>query len=236
MKKFLNAPGFLSPYGTFGADFSSVMAWFFTILFIYGWYVGRKHQGQRHHQVTLYGMVAMLGYFTIYYLARGLGALSAEGKEGFGGPDWVYNSIFIPILLVHLIAVSIGLVLAVYMIILGYRSSAMKNQIRFLKAETLKIAPKTFKYIMIGSAATFGLLALLRSQSWQRSIVWIAAFVIIASVMFLERGIERWIPDGGKRHRKIGTLTMVLYVIALVTSTATYVMLYYIYPVAETAA
>ncbi len=231
MKSFLTSPGFLSPYGTFGADFSSVMAWFFTLLFIYGWYLGRKHQGQRHHLVTLWGMIAMLGYFTIYYLARGLGALSTEGKEGFGGPDWVYNSVFVPILLIHLIAVSLGLVLAVYMIILGFRSSAMKEKVRFLKTETLKMSPKTFKSILIGSAVVFGLVAVLRSQTFARAIVWISCFIIIAFVVFLERGIERWLPDGASRHRKIGTVTMVLYVVALITSTATYVMLYYIYPV-----
>ncbi len=235
MKAFLTSPGFLSPYGTFGADFSSVMAWFFTLLFIYGWYVGRKHQGQRHHFVTLWGMIAMLGYFTVYYLARGLGALSVEGKEGFGGPDWVYDSIFSPLLTVHIIAVSIGLVLAIYMIILGYRSSAVKDRVRFLKPAHLKVASKTFYYIMIGTGAIFGILAIIRSGPLARYIVYLAGFLIVASVLFLERGIERWIPDGAKRHRKIGTLTMVLYVVALITSTATYVMLYYIYPLAPVA-
>lgn len=235
MKAFLTSPGFLSPYGSFGADFSSVMAWFFTLLFIYGWYLGRKHQGQRHHLVTLWGMLAMLSYFTVYYLARGLGALSAEGKEGFGGPDWVYDSIFTPLLTVHITAVSLGLVLAIYMIILGFRSSAMKDKIRFLKPAHLKVASKTFKIILIATGATFGILAFIRGGPFARYIVYLAGFLIIAGVLFLERGVERWIPDGAQRHRKIGTFTMVLYVIALITSTATYVMLYYIYPLAHIA-
>jgi len=234
MKAFLTSPGFLSPYGTFGADFSTVMAWFFTILFVYGWQQARKHQGQKHHLVTLWGMIAMLAYFVFYYLARGLGALSVEGKEGFGGPDWVYDYIFSPILLIHILVISVGLVLAVYMIILGYRSSAMKKQARVLKPEPLKMSSITFKKVLIGTGATFGLLAVIRSGPLARYIVYLAGFLIIAGVMFLERGIERWLPSGAKRHRKIGTVTMLLYVIALVTSTATYVMLYYIYPVAST--
>lgn len=233
MKEFLTAPGFLSPYGTFGADFSSVMAWFFTILFVYGWQQARKHRGQRHHLVTLWGMIAMLAYFVMYYLARGLGALSVEGKEGFGGPDWVYDQIFSPILFIHIIVISLGLILAIYMIILGFRSSMKKNNNRQLIIGPLKMAPATFKKILFGSAGVLGLIAVIRGGPFARVMVWISCFVIIAIVLIFEKTIERLLPDGATRHRKIGTLTMVLYVIALVTSTATYVMLYYIYPIKE---
>ncbi len=234
MKDFLTAPGFLSPYGTFGADFSTIMSWSFTILFIYGWQQGRKHQGQRHHLVTLWGMLAMLAYFTIYYLARGLGALSVEGKEGFGGPDWVYDYIFSPILLIHIVVISIGLILAIYMIILGFRSSNKKDQARLLIPGLLKMESKTFKRVLGGAAAICGIIAIARGGPLGRILVWVSAFVIIAGVLLLERTVERLLPDGANRHRKIGTLTMILYVIALITSTATYVMLYYIYPVIET--
>lgn len=231
MKEFLNAPGFLSPFGTLGADISSVMAWVFTLLFVYGWYRARKHHGQTHHLVTLWGMVAMLGYFTLYYLARGLGALSVEGKEGFGGPDWVYSYIFTPILTIHILVISIGLVLAIYMIVLGFRSSFKKGKQRYLKAETLKMGSKGFNYTLAGAALLFGGFAAIRWSSMQRLLVYVSGFVLVAAVLFLERGIERWMPDAATRHRKMGTFTMVLYVIALVTSTMTYVMLYYIYPV-----
>ncbi|MFY9269044.1 MAG: DUF420 domain-containing protein [Candidatus Manganitrophaceae bacterium] len=231
MKEFLTTPGFLSPYGTWGADISSMMAWFFTLLFIYGWYEGKRHHGQRHHLVTLWGMVAMLGYFTIYYLARGLGALSLEGKEGFGGPDWVYSFIFSPMLTIHILVISIGLVLAVYMIVLGFRSSYKKGNLRLLKSEPLKMESKGFNYTLLGAAVLFGGFALLRWGSMARLVVYISGFLLVAAVLFMERGIERWMPDAAIRHRKMGTFTMILYVIALVTSTATYVMLYYIYPV-----
>ncbi|MEC4678318.1 MAG: DUF420 domain-containing protein [Nitrospirota bacterium] len=234
MTEFLTSPGFLSPYGTFGADVSSVMAWFFTILFVYGWQQARKGRGQRHHLVTLWGMIAMLAYFTIYYLARGLGALSVEGKEGFGGPDWVYDSIFSPILLIHIIVISLGLVLAIYMIILGYRSSRKDNENRELIIGPLKVSSKTLKRILLVSAGVLGLIAVIRGGPMARIMVWVSCFLIIAIMLILERTIERLLPDGATRHRKIGTFTMVLYVIALITSTATYVMLYYIYPVIET--
>ncbi len=231
MKSFLSKPGFLSPYGTLGADLSSVMAWVFTILFLYGWHLGRKHRGQQHHLVTLWGMLAMLGYFTVYYIARGLGALSVEGKEGFGGPDWVYAFIFSPVLTIHILAVSLGLVLAVYMIILGFRSSFKRGRERHLKSEPLVMGAKGFWYTLIGAAVLFGSGAILRWGSLGRLLVYLSGFGIVAGVLFLERCIERWFPDAGKRHRTIGGLTMVLYVIALFTSTFTYVLLYYIYPV-----
>lgn len=231
MKNFLTAPGFLSPYGTFGADISSIMAWLFTLLFLYGWHLGKKHQGEKHHLVTLWGMLAMLGYFTVYYLARGLGALSVEGKEGFGGPDWVYTYLFSPLLTIHIVAVSIGLVMAIYMIILGFRSSFKRGGGRYLKTESLKMSTKGFNNILLGAALIFGVIALLRWGSLGRFLVYLVGFLLVVGMLVLERRIERWIPDAGARHRKIGAVTMILYVVALFTSTITYVMLYYIYPV-----
>jgi uncharacterized membrane protein YozB (DUF420 family) len=233
MLAFLKSPGFLSPYGTMGADISSVMAWIFTVLFIYGWHLAKKHQGQRHHTLTLWGMVAMLGYFTAYYLARGLGALALEGKEGFGGPDWVYSYIFLPLLNIHILVISLGLVLAIYMLILGFRTAFKKNSEMHLRAGTLTMAPKIFKNILIGTGVVCGVIAVLRWGPIQRFFVYLSAFILVVLVLFMERGLEKWIPDGGARHRKIGVFTMCLYVIALFTSTATYVMLYFVYPVKE---
>lgn len=122
MKAFLQKEGFLwFSHGSLGADISWVLAVVFTVLFIIGWRMGRKAQGNQHHALVLWAMGGMLAYFTVYYLARGLGALATEGKEGFGGPEWVYTGIFEPILTIHILVVSIGLVLAVYMIVLGFR-------------------------------------------------------------------------------------------------------------------
>ncbi len=230
MKEFLMAPGFISPYGTFGADLSSIFAWIFTLLFIYGWHLAKKGQGQKHHLITLWGMIAMIAYFTAYYLARSLGALSLEGKEGFGGSEWLYDKVFSPILTIHVTAVSLGLILAVYMIILGFRASFMKDGGRFLTAAPLKMDETWVKYTLYGAAILFGLAALLRGGPYQRYMVYLSGFLIVALVILGEKGLEKWIPDGGVRHRKVGAFTMSLYVIALFTSTITYVMLYYLYP------
>ncbi len=235
MLEFLKAPGFLSPYGTMGTDISSVMAWAFTLLFAYGWHLARKHRGQKHHLVTLWGMVAMLGYFTTYYLARGLGALATEGKEGFGGPDWIYSYIFLPMLNIHILVVSVGLVMAVYMLILGFRSSFQKEGGRYLRSATLTMTPKAFKGILLGAGIFFGGAALLRWNGLARFLVYLSGFLLVAIVLVAERSVEKWMSDGAERHRKIGAFTMLLYVVALFTSTGTYLLLYFIYPVKEVA-
>lgn len=230
MKALLTAPGFLSPYGSLGADVSSILAWVFTLLYMYGWYMGAKHRGQGHHIVSLFATGAMISYFTAYYLARSLGALALEGKEGFGGPDWIYLYVFSPLLTVHILVVGIGLVLAVYMVILGFRSSRRKADGRYLENETLRMGEKGFRAVLFGSALVFGLGAIIRRGSIARLLVYVVGFLMVAAVLFIERGVERWIPDAASRHRKIGKFTMSLYLLALLTSTSTYFMLYFIYP------
>jgi len=42
--------------------------------------------------------------------------------------------------------------------------------------------------------------------------------------------IEKLLPEGARRHRVLGRVTMVIFALVLVTSTATYLMLYVIYP------
>ncbi|HUJ80222.1 MAG TPA: DUF420 domain-containing protein [Nitrospiria bacterium] len=230
MKALLTRPGFLGTYGTFGADVSFLMALFFTILFLIGWRLAKRRNGNAHHTVVLWGMVGMLIYFTLYYLARGLGALATEGKEGFGGPDWMYDYVFTPLLTIHILVVSVGLVMAVYMIILGFRTAVRKNGRRLLQAGRLSISPRAFYQILGWVFLFFAAAAILRWHSLQRLLVYVFGFLLVAVVLLIEKGIERVIPDGERRHRLIGTFTMVLYVIALVTSTTTYVLLYLIYP------
>jgi uncharacterized membrane protein YozB (DUF420 family) len=230
MKAFLTSSGFLGTHGTFGADASFLMALFFTILFIIGWRMAKRHEGNRHHTLVLGAMVGMLIYFTFYYLARGLGALATENQEGFGGPLWVYTYIFSPLLTIHILVVSIGLVMAVYMIILGFRTAIKKNGHRVLQAGPLSMSAGALYKILGGTFVLFAVAAVIRWHNVARLIVYGSGFLLVAVILLAERGIERWFPDGERRHRAVGTFTMVLYVIALVTSTTTYVLLYVIYP------
>lgn len=237
MQAWLGKPGFLGTHGTFGADLSFVMALVFTLLFIWGWVLARKGKGSQHHTVTLWAMVSMLVYFTGYYLARNLGVLALEGKEGFGGSDELYHNVFLPILTVHITVVALGLIMAVYMIILGFRAATIVKGERVLRDLHLTLTWMGVLKVVLWS---LGILALIFSLirvgkgeftlSWGLVIVYLIGLVVVLAVLMIEKIIERMWPDGSRRHRILGRFTMTLFVIALLTSTATYVMLYILYP------
>jgi uncharacterized membrane protein YozB (DUF420 family) len=238
MKELFGRPGFLGTHGTFGADLSFLMALLFTILFIIGWRMAKKRQGNAHHTLTLWAMVSMLIYFTVYYLAQGLGALATEGREGFGGPEWMYKAIFSPLLTVHILVVSVGLIMAFYMIVLGFRTAIRKNGDRVLQAGSLTMSLNAFLKLSAVMFVIFAILGIARCcpdgvLSVGRSVVYVVGFLLVIFVIGMEKVIEKWFPDGERRHRKVGAFTMVLYVIALITSATTYVMLYVIYPPAK---
>lgn len=235
MKEILAQPGFLAPSGTIGADLSYLLALVFTILFLVAWWLAKKGQGTRHHKLVFLSMVSMILYFCAYYYARQLGVLSLEGKEGFGGPQEIYDNVFLPILTVHLVLVTLGLVMSVYMIWQGFRASLKKNQDYFLEPGDLAVSPRTFKKLMLTLLGLWAFnqvfLSAVRHASFGISLAWGLIFLTIALVVSLEKLIEKLLPDGARRHRVLGRGTMVVYALILVTSTLTYLMLYVIYPV-----
>ncbi len=230
MKKLLANPGFLGTYGTIGADLSYLLAILFTVIFLVGWYMAAKHKGNIHHGLTLWGMVGMLTYFTSYYLFRRLGVLALEGKSGFGGPDWIYDNIFTPTLIVHILFVSVGIVIAIYMITLGLRVSLKENGIRFLKEEVLQVKKKNFYITLLSILTILGLLAFIRCSTFRCVVVYLVGFLIVVLAFIFEKIIEKVLPNGAKRHRLLGKFTMVMYIIILFTSTIIYLLLYIIYP------
>ena len=235
MKALLEQPGFISPAGTVGADLSYLMALVFTILFLISWAMAKKAQGTQHHKLILVSMVSMIVYFVGYYYARQLGVLSFEGREGFGGPDDVYENVFVPILTTHLILVTLGLVFAFYMIPQGFRASKKSDGEFSLKSGEMKMNPRRFKIVMFAILGCWGLnqavLLAVRQNPFGASVAYGLIFATVALVVSLEKLIEKMLPDGAKRHRFLGRITMVIYALILVTSTATYLMLYFIYPV-----
>ena len=235
MKEILAKPGFLAPAGTLGADVSYLMALVFTTLFLIAWRLAKKAEGTRHHKLVLVSMVSMILYFLAYYYARQLGVLVLEGKEGFGGPEEVYQNVFIPVLTTHLILVTVGLILAIYMMFEGFRASRKANGQFFLQEGELKIRPRTFKIVMFSVLGLWALnqvfLTVVRHASFGVSLAWGLIFATIALVVSLEKLIEKLLPDGAWRHRILGRGTMVTYALILVTSTLVYLMLYVIYPV-----
>ena len=234
MKTLLEQPGFLAPSGTIGADVSYLLALVFTILFLISWVMAKKAQGTRHHKLILVSMVSMIVYFVAYYYARSLGVLSFEGREGFGGPDDVYNNVFVPVLTTHLILVTLGMVLAFYMIPQGFRASENTGGDYRLKAGELKMKSRTFKLVLFTILGCWALVQVLllvtRQNPFGASVAYGLIFATVALVVSLEKLIEKMLPDGAKRHRILGRTTMVIYALILITSTATYLMLYVLYP------
>ncbi|MFQ5431441.1 MAG: DUF420 domain-containing protein [Nitrospinota bacterium] len=230
MKDLLGRPGFLGTHATLGADVSFLLAVVFTFLFLIGWYFAKKRQGSRHHTIVLWGMVSMLIYFTGYYQIRGLGVLVSEGREGFGGPDWVYSYVFKPTLTIHILLVSIGIIMAVYMIVLGFRASyKIEGKWQLREGSDLRISERNFyKYLLI-ILAVLALITVIRCGNSRCATVYVIGYLIIAAVFFLERLVEKLFPVGAKRHRLLGGLTMVMYFIVLLTTTLTYALLYIFY-------
>ena len=234
LAEWLREPGFFGTHATVGADVSQLMATLFTMLFIVGWVQARQNKADHHHWLMLGGMIAMLAFFTSYYLFRNLGVLAFEGKEGFGGSQALYDNVFIPLLTFHILLVVIGLVMAIYMMVLGFRSQTFTEGRRVLKDSLLQTSGKRIVTILTGITGLVMLFFLSRVMtsgfSFGKLSVYIGLAVIIAMVFGIEILIQRIWPNGAKRHRALGKFTMVIYCVLFVTGTVTYGMLYILYP------
>jgi uncharacterized membrane protein YozB (DUF420 family) len=234
MLEWLREPGFFGTHATVGADMSQLMATFFTGLFVIGWIQAKRHRTDAHHWMMLSGMIAMLAFFTSYYLFRQLGVLAFEGKEGFGGSQVLYDYVFIPILTVHIILVILGLVMAIYMIVLGFRAQQVIDGVRSLR-ETLLLTTWRKVGIIFGTLTALVMLLFLSriataDFSMRKFEVYLGLLALIAIVFSVEMTIQRIWPNGARRHRALGRFTMVVYCVLFVTGTTTYTMLYLLYP------
>lgn len=231
---WLRDPGFLGTHATVGADLSQLMATLFTALFLAGWFQAKKRQADAHHWLMFGGMIAMLAFFIAYYLFRQLGVLAVEGKEGFGGSQALYDYVFIPVLTLHIILVIVGLVMAVYMIVLGFRSQQIAGGVRSLKEGRLQTSWR--KVGLVFCVITAVVLGLFLSRvasagfSMRKMEVYIGLLMLVAVVFAVEMAIQRIWPNGASRHRALGRFTMIIYCVLFATGTFTYTMLYILYP------
>lgn len=234
--EWLKQPGFLGTHATIGADISQMMAMLFTALFVMGWFQARQQRGNAHHWLMLGGMVAMITFFTNYYLFRQLGVLAVEGKEGFGGSNFMYHNVFIPLLTFHIVLVMIGLIMAVYMIILGFRAQQKTEGHRELRSGQLEVRKEQLaKVFLVSGGVLLALYAIIGTRfgtefSFRRLLVYLSGLLVIGLVLGVEKTVERFWPDGAQRHRALGRFTMIIYCILFVTGTTTYTMLYILYP------
>lgn len=234
MTEWLKEPGFAGTHATIGADISQFMATLFTALFVVGWIQAKRGKGSGHHWLMLGGMVAMLAFFTSYYLFRQLGVLAFEGKEGFGGSQALYDTVFVPLLTFHIILVVIGLIMAVYMIVLGFRSQTFIDGQRKLRDAILRTTWKKIGIIFGGVTAVVMMVFLTRVASAGFSAgklsVYLGLLILIGIVFGIEITIQRIWPNAARRHRVLGRFTVAVYCVLFVTGSMTYTLLYILYP------
>jgi uncharacterized membrane protein YozB (DUF420 family) len=234
MHEWLKQSGFFGTHATIGADLSQTMAALFTFLFVVGWVQAKRRQGSNHHWLMLGGMTAMLAFFTTYYLFRQLGVLAFEGKEGFGGSQALYDNVFVPLLTFHIILVVVGLVMAVYMIVLGYRTQVIEGGRRILRNALLQTSWGRIWTVFGGIAVVvllfFSSRVLASGFSPRKLIVYLGLLLLIGIVFAVEITIQRIWPNGEQRHRVLGRFTMIVYCVLFVTGSITYTMLYILYP------
>jgi uncharacterized membrane protein YozB (DUF420 family) len=73
----------------------------------------------------------------------------------------------------------------------------------------------------------FGVRILFSTPTLGKFIGWLSSGLLVGIGVLIVEWLGRVLfPDGERRHRAIGMFTMVLYLVALLTSTMTYVMLY----------
>src|SRR5438105_13853375 len=215
MKGLLTRPGFIGTAATLGAELSQVMAMLFSGLFIIGWVQAGKKMGNVHHWLVLGGMVAMLGFFTSYYLFRQLGVLAFEGRTGFGGSDFMYYKVFLPLLTFHISLVIVGLIMAIYMLILGFRAQQLVAGKRELRPGELRVGQEKLTKVFVVSGAVLLVLYVISGLlfgtgfTFSRSIVYVAGLLVVGLVLGAEKTIVRLCPDGRDGHRALGRFAIV---------------------------
>ncbi len=234
MAEWFKEPGFAGTHATMGADVSQLMALLFTVLFLVGGVQARRGKGTGHHWLMLGGMIAMLAFFTSYYLFRQLGVLAFEGKEGFGGSQALYENVFVPLLTFHILLVVVGLIMAIYMIVLGFRSQTFLDGRRKLKDAIVQTTWKKILTVFGGVTAVVMLLFVSRvftsGFSMGKLGVYAGLLTLLAIVFGVEATIQRIWPNGARRHQVLGRFTIAVYCILFVTGSLTYAMLYILYP------
>src|SRR3989475_13056596 len=97
--------------------------------------------------------------------------------------------------------------MAIYMIILGFRAQQLVAGKRELRSDELKVGQeKLTKVFMVSGAALLVLYVvsgLLFGTGFTlgRSIVYVAGLLVVGLELGGGKSIERFWPDGGKRHR-----------------------------------
>ena len=124
--------------------------------------------------------------------------------------------------------------MAIYMIVLGFRTQVIVEGKRVLRNELLQTSRGTIGKIFGGITAVVLLFFLWRVAtagfSMRKFAVYAGLLLLVGIVFAVESTIQRIWPNGERRHRALGLFTVIIYCILFVTGTTTYTMLYILYP------
>jgi len=138
------------------------------------------------------------------------------------------------VLTLHIILVIVGLVMAVYMIVLGFRTQDFSEGRRVLRNALLQTSWGRVGTMFGGVTAVilllFGARVAMSGFSSRKFMVYLSLLILVAIVFAIEIGIQRIWPNGEQRHRVLGRFTMIIYCVLFVTGSFTYTMLYILYP------
>ena len=229
MKELLIQPGFLSPYGSVGVDITYLIAMLATAMFLFGWRKASGGEGAGHRLMMISASVLILGYFFVYYLFRNLGGIMAEGKLGFGGPDWVAENILMPLLIVHLLLVVLVFVLVPYQLWLGRRSAIRSHNTLSLSEAPVAMKDSVWLRVFFPFTALFLAVGLYRCESGHCWLFYVGVPLLFAVGIGLERLLERMLPTGSKRHRVVGKITVFAILLLFASTTGMYAMLHVLY-------
>ncbi|MDH5677379.1 MAG: hypothetical protein OEZ28_02040 [Nitrospinota bacterium] len=225
MIDFLGGPGILSPRTTLGSDISLFMAMGFISMFLFAGYLARNKKGLAHHRMILASMVMMVLYLAYYAQVRYMGLASLSDQMKYMGGSDFYNTVLHPLLMAHLVVVSISLYLSVYMVINGFMARFPLDD----GSLTLKTGfAKPSKVLWGIGLAWFAFLVWMTTLSGRLSsshtvIFLVLGFGIPAGVALL---IHFALPKADRRHRIVGRVCLMFFGLMLATTTTTYYLLY----------
>ncbi len=112
------------------SDLGLVLEIVILVVFIIGVLHSRRHLANRHYKIMTTGFSLNL-VFVLIYMGKGI----IEGGTKFQGPEEVYSSIYLPIVIIHGIGSVLAFLIAGYTLYYGYKHTIQKKKRTFVSKE-----------------------------------------------------------------------------------------------------
>lgn len=109
------------------SDLGLVLEVVILLIFMVGVLHSRRHLANRHYKIMTAGYTLNLLFVATY-----MGKNILEGGTKFQGPDEVYRSIYLPVVIVHGVASVLAFLVAGYTVYYGYTHTVQKAKRTFV--------------------------------------------------------------------------------------------------------